>query len=77
MMGVNACLFTMKTAEELLTNILSNNIYKHFLNSVGMFKATGLNLALMHYPEGLLSPNVCSLNTNANSTMTSYVLKNL
>jgi hypothetical protein len=58
MMGVNACLFTMNTADDLLTSILSSNIYKHFLNSVDMFKATGLNLALMHYTEELVSPNV-------------------
>lgn len=57
MMGVNACLFTMNTADDLLTNILSNNTYKHFLNSIGMFKVTGLNLALMHYSEELVSPN--------------------
>lgn len=57
MMGVNVCLFTMNTADDLLTKILSNNTYKHFLNSVGMFKATGLNLALMHYPEELIPPN--------------------
>jgi hypothetical protein len=47
----------MNTADDLLTKILSNNTYKHFLNSVGMFKATGLNLALMHYPEELIPPN--------------------
>lgn len=77
MMGVNVFLFTMNIADDLLTKILSNNIYKHFINSVGMFKATGFKLALMHYTEVLISPLLCSVHTNVNSTMTSYAVENL
>lgn len=57
MMGVNVFLFTMNTADDLLSKVLSNNIHKHFINSVGMFNATGFKLALMHYTEELISPD--------------------